>query len=66
MAKVIYVNFNNKEHKPLSESDRVIEKAMCIIKSLVIEKHKLIRENNEIRRELEKRVNTQKEGLVKC
>ena len=45
MAKVIYVNFNNKEHKPLSESDRVIEKAMCIIKSLVIEKHNLIKEN---------------------
>lgn len=53
MGKAIYVDFNNKKS---SEVDRVIEKAMNIIETLVIEKHNLIKENKRLKNQLLKNV----------
>lgn len=53
MRKVIYVDFNNKKS---SEVDRVIEKAMNIIETLVREKHNLIKENKRLKNKLFKKL----------
>lgn len=61
MGKVIHINFNN-----LSEdiaTDRVREKAMCIIEKLVREKHNLMQENNILKKTVRKNLSSIEEKL---